>query len=95
MEEDTQVPFSSQNGDSYFFIGTAFMSHLFAPENKDVSSAVNSLKKQMMNNCGYMVNRSKPIYLFLDVLLTIGLVVFLFLFGKIPGLVLAVYPSNI
>lgn len=70
------------------------MSHLYSPKNQDVTSAVNSLREQMMAHCGYVVDRSNPLRLILDIFLTVGMIVFLFTFGKIPGLVLAVYPST-
>lgn len=75
-------------------IGSAFISHIFSDKNASIKDAVKSLEDKMMNNSGYLVNRDHPVKFLLDFLLGNAVVLFLFLFGKLTGLVIAIYPSN-
>ena len=70
------------------------MTHLKSIDVPDVDEGVDRLFVKMREGCGYLVDRNHPIKTVIDVFFVFFAVLFLFLFGKVPALVLSVYPAG-
>lgn len=60
-----------------------------------MEGAVDSLEKEMRKNCGYMVDRRNICYILRDVILIFLITISLLAFGKLPAIVLAMYPVGV
>lgn len=77
------------------YTSTALLSHYFREDFTDIHKSVEELEEQMRKNIGIYVDRSNWLRGTVDVLYIVLISLFLFLFGNLHAVLLAVFPLGL